>query len=74
MMKDEKLRLPDWFIVGLKFRSPLFLREVTVLSIDVSRNNLEVEIYYAGSTYPTTETWDLDITLWAFQKFEYQLI
>lgn len=71
---NDRFVMPDWFIVGLKFKSNLFLKEVTVLNIDITRNNVDVEVYYAGAMQPAFESWDLSITLWSFRNMKYNII
>jgi hypothetical protein len=65
---------PDWLITGLKFRSRHFKGIVTVLEIDISRNNLKVEMLFENSKQSIQDNWDLSITIWGFKNMEYQRI
>ena len=62
---------PDWIIAGLTFKSIWFKGYIKVLSVDISRNKMLVEINFAGSNQSCQEDWDLQISIWAFEKREY---
>jgi len=57
-------------IKGLKFKSKWFEGITEILDIDTENNTLDVEIHRA-SGHNHTEEWNLQHTIWGFERGDY---
>ncbi len=75
-MKKTEIQVPEWFKAGIKFNSEWINygdNQCELKSFDVENNKCEVTVRFAPSTEYTESDWDLQHTLWAFEKSEYIL-
>lgn len=75
-----KVEVPDWFTVGIKFKSRWVKNRIMqVISFDAVTNLLKVELSPDTDAPAYMQTfcedgWDLRITLHAFETGEYWLV
>lgn len=59
--------------IGMKFTSKWFEGTTEILAINEDENTLDVEIHRA-SGHNHSEEWNLQHTIWGFERGEYRLL
>lgn len=60
--------------VGMKFQSKWFNGTTEILAINEKTNILNVQISATGRPSIWTEEWNLQHTIWGFQRGDYRLL
>ena len=68
-LNNNKMKLE----IGMKFTSKWFEGTIEILAINEEENTLDVEIHRA-SGHNHSEEWNLQHTLWGFERGEYRLL
>jgi hypothetical protein len=68
-LNNNKMKLE----IGMKFTSKWFECKTEILAINKEENTLDVEIHRA-SGHNHIEEWNLQHTLWGFERGEYRLL
>ena len=68
--------IPDWFHIGLKFKSKWINyedNECIIQEFSAVTNTCEVKIILPSTTF-TEDNWNLEHTIWGFEQGDYIII
>jgi hypothetical protein len=72
----EHTKIPDWFILGLKFKSIWInngVNECIIKGFNPTTNLCEVEVILPITTF-IEDNWNLQHTIWEFENNDYIII